>query len=71
VESDKFANSKNFQLELNLKINQLSYRASLLNTPKCLDFSAWMYFGLIGGLLFIVIQLFLLVDFGHAWNELW
>ncbi|CAB3988984.1 serine incorporator 5 [Paramuricea clavata] len=30
-----------------------------------------MYFGLIGGLLFIVIQLLLLVDFAHTWNEIW
>ncbi|CAB3988983.1 probable serine incorporator [Paramuricea clavata] len=33
--------------------------------------NTWMYFGLIGGLLFIVIQLFLLVDFAHTWNEIW
>lgn len=31
----------------------------------------WMWFGLIGGLMFIVIQLVLIVDFGHTWAETW
>ena len=31
----------------------------------------WMYTGLIGGFLFIIIQLVLLIDFAHAWNETW
>lgn len=31
----------------------------------------WMVFGMIGGFLFIIIQLVLLVDFAHAWNESW
>jgi len=31
----------------------------------------WMYFGLIGGLLFIVIQLVLIIDFAHGWAESW
>jgi hypothetical protein len=38
---------------------------------KYFNFLAWMYFGLIGGLLFIIIQLLLLVDFAHTWNEIW
>ncbi|CAH1774226.1 unnamed protein product [Owenia fusiformis] len=31
----------------------------------------WMVFGMIGGFLFILIQLVLIVDFGHSWNEKW
>lgn len=33
--------------------------------------TVWMWFGMIGGFLFIIIQLVLLVDFAHAWNESW
>lgn len=31
----------------------------------------WMYIGLFGAFLFILIQLVLLVDFAHSWNESW
>jgi hypothetical protein len=31
----------------------------------------WMYFGLIGGLLFILVQLVLIIDFAHSWAEAW
>lgn len=33
--------------------------------------TAWMVIGMIGGFIFILIQLVLLVDFAHAWNEKW
>nr|CAG4643250.1 EOG090X07ET [Ilyocryptus agilis] len=33
--------------------------------------TTWMVFGLIGGFLFILIQLVLLVDFAHRWAESW
>lgn len=33
--------------------------------------TAWMVIGMIGGFLFILIQLVLLVDFAHSWNERW
>jgi len=31
----------------------------------------WMVFGMIGGFLFILIQLVLIVDFAHSWAEAW
>ena len=33
--------------------------------------TAWMVFGMIGASLFILIQLIMIVDFAHAWNESW
>ncbi|XP_031567780.1 probable serine incorporator [Actinia tenebrosa] len=31
----------------------------------------WMYFGMIGGYLFIILQLILLIDFAYSWSESW
>lgn len=40
--------------------------------PETSGFSStWMVFGLIGGFLFIMIQLILIVDFAHSWAENW
>ncbi|KAF3707754.1 Serine incorporator 1 Axotomy-induced glyco/Golgi protein 2 [Channa argus] len=33
--------------------------------------TVWYYFGLVGSFIFIVIQLVLLVDFVHSWNQAW
>ena len=33
--------------------------------------AAWMYIGMIGGFLFLLLQLILLVDFAYKWNESW
>jgi hypothetical protein len=33
--------------------------------------NVWMYFGLIGGFLFILVQLVLIIDFVHSWAEAW
>ncbi|KAI0237138.1 Serine incorporator 2, partial [Lamellibrachia satsuma] len=33
--------------------------------------AAWMVIGMIGAFLFILIQLVLIVDFAHGWNERW
>lgn len=32
---------------------------------------AWMWIGLIGAFLFVIIQLILLIDFAHGWSESW
>lgn len=39
--------------------------------PKGHFGQAWMYVGMIGGYIFIVIQLVLLIDFAYNWSESW
>lgn len=46
----------------------MSYRYTVVWS---ISLVGWMYTGLIGGFLFIIIQLVLLIDFAHAWNETW
>lgn len=36
-----------------------------------LPFVAWFWIGVSGAFCFILIQLVLLVDFAHSWNESW
>ncbi|XP_061675237.1 serine incorporator 2 [Syngnathoides biaculeatus] len=33
--------------------------------------TVWYYFGLVGSLFFIIIQLILLIDFAYSWNQAW
>ncbi|VDN10610.1 unnamed protein product [Dibothriocephalus latus] len=33
--------------------------------------TTWMFFGIVLGFLYILVQLVLLVDFAHSWNEMW
>lgn len=36
------------------------------------DFNTvWYYFGMVGSFIFIIIQLILLIDFAHSWNQSW
>jgi len=41
-----------------------------VNTEDEYD-AGWMYVGMVGGALFIILQLILLVDFAHSWHSRW
>lgn len=43
----------------------------LLNSIMLCVYTAMTVIGMIGGFLFILVQLLLLVDFAHSWNESW
>lgn len=36
-----------------------------------MSFTVWFYIGMAGAFCFILIQLVLLIDFAHSWNESW
>ena len=52
-------------------MNKLNNFLSKEKNIKSKFFSAWMIIAYIGAFLFILIQLLLLVDFAHTWNETW
>lgn len=39
--------------------------------PEITFGKTWMYFGMVGGFFYILIQLILIVDFAHSWAESW
>ncbi|XP_049890591.1 serine incorporator 2 [Epinephelus moara] len=39
--------------------------------PEGMFTTVWYYFGAVGSFIFIIIQLILLVDFAHSWNQVW
>lgn len=40
-------------------------------TPVPSPHAVWFYFGVVGSFLFTLIQLVLLIDFAHCWNQRW
>lgn len=67
INSEFYYNHKFFIVKYNL--NKLILRNFLFNSLFCL--LVWMYIGLIGGVLFIFIQVIYLIDVAHSWTESW
>lgn len=61
---------RELELAFNFSVSALII-CSLLIPASHTFHLVWMYFGLAGGFLFILIQLVLLVDLSHSWSEAW
>ena len=60
-----------FYIHCIVKYTYINASHTHYNTWFLIFFEAWMYIGFIGACLFILIQLILLIDFAHKWNETW
>lgn len=47
-----------------------SHSQTEFNKVQCV-LPVWYYFGVVGSFIFILMQLILLVDFAHTWNQNW